>query len=100
LASLARAATVTELPTPQTGPREQGYLAAGRAMLARINLLIAVWDGEDARPGGTGQIVKEACDAGVPVVWLSTTAERPPVLIERFAAGAPVTSYPWTAALT
>jgi hypothetical protein len=99
-ASLARASVVTELPAPQTELREQGYLAAGRAMLAQIDILIAVWDGEAAKPGGTGQIVREACDAGVAVVWLSTAAEREPVLIERFQDGAPVvSSKPWTAAL-
>jgi hypothetical protein len=101
LASLARALVVTELPTSQTESREQAYLAAGRAMLAHIDVLIAVWDGEEAKPGGTGQIVKEACDTAVPVVWLSPNADREPVLIERFENGAPIVSAkPWTAALS
>jgi len=100
LASLARAAAVTELPIPP-GSREDGYLAAGRAMLAQIDLLIAVWDGQEPKSGGTGQIVREACDSGIPVVWLSTGADRQPVLIERFADGAPVaSSRAWTAALS
>jgi len=68
-ASLARAATVTELPTP-AGPREQGYVAAGRAMLDRIDLLIAVWDGAPPKSGGTGQIVQEATERKIPVLWL------------------------------
>jgi hypothetical protein len=100
LASLARAATVTELPTPRGSPREQGYLAAGRAMLGQIDLLIAVWDGEAAKTGGTGQIVREACDAGTPVIWLATETEREPVVIEHFAGDRPIaSSKPWTTAV-
>jgi len=99
-ASLARAATVVELPAP-AGPREQGYLAAGRAMLDRIDLLIAVWDGAPPKAGGTGQIVKEATERPIPVLWLSANADREPVLIECFRDGAPVVSTtPWTTALS
>jgi hypothetical protein len=100
-ASLARASSVTELPTPPAGARDDGYLVAGRAMLRQIGLLIAVWDGEEAKSGGTGQIAREASEAGIPVVWLSANAERDPVLIERFQNGAPIVSaQPWTTALT
>jgi hypothetical protein len=97
--SLGRAATVTELPTP-AGRREEGYVAAGRAMLDCIDLLIAVWDGAAPKPGGTGQIVKEATERKIPVVWLQPAADREPVVIERFQDGTPVVSNkPWTAAL-
>jgi hypothetical protein len=95
LAGLARASTVTELPMP-AGPREQGYLAAGRAMLDRVGLLIAVWDGAPPKSGGTGQIVKEATERKIQVMWLSAGADREPVIIERFQHGAPVVSdQPW-----
>ena len=101
LASLARASAVTELPMPQTGARAQGYLAAGRAMLRQIDILLAVWDGEDPKPGGTGAIVKEACEGGISVVWLSTDSDREPVRIERFEGGTPIVSAkPWATALS
>ena len=101
LASLARASAVTELPVPPSGAREQGYLAAGRAMLAQIDVLIAAWDGAPPRAGGTGQIVKEACGRGIPVVWLATETAREPALIARFDDGAPVVSAsPWTTAIS
>jgi hypothetical protein len=100
LASLARASIVTELPTPEAGSRDDGYLAAGRAMLGRIDLLIAVWDGNAAKSGGTGHIVQEACDGGIPVVWIATSTDREPVLIDHFTDDAPVvTARPWTSAL-
>jgi len=99
LASLAHASFVTELPTPAS--RNDGYLAAGRAMVWQIDLLIAVWDGEKPKSGGTGQIVRESSEAGLPVIWLPTRTDTDPVLIERFRDGAPVTSSkPWPASLS
>jgi hypothetical protein len=53
--------------------RNERYEAAGLAMLGRIDLLIAIWDGLPARGrGGTAEIVEAARRRGVPVVWLST----------------------------
>ncbi len=96
LASLARAAVVTELPT-LTGPRDQAYLLCGRFMLQQIDLLIAVWDGEAPRPGGTGEIVKDAVEGGTPVVWLATGADHPIALIETIANNRPIrASEPWS----
>ncbi len=101
LSSLARASAVTELPLRQGEPRWHGYLEAGRGMLRASDVLIAVWDGEEANTGGTGQIVKEATDAGIPVVWLSTTAQQEPVLVERYEDGGPVASTkPWSGVLS
>lgn len=88
LASLARAAVVTELPTPQT--RNQGYVLCGNILLRQLDLLIAVWDGEAPKPGGTGAIVQEACDGGIPVVWLATGGDHPIALIQSFSNGKPV----------
>lgn len=100
LASLARASTVTELPMPTSDQRAHSYLAAGRAMLDRIDLLLAVWDGAEPKTGGTGEIVKEATERGLPVIWLASKAERDPVVVERFAGDTPVVSAKaWTSAV-
>lgn len=60
--------------TPARGSRDDRYHEAGLAMLARIDLLLAVWDGQPARGrGGTAEIVSHALDRGVPVLWISTS---------------------------
>jgi hypothetical protein len=55
-------------------PDSRSYLAAGRAILRQSDLLIAVWDGHEARgTGGTGQIVDEASVRGIPILWIPWT---------------------------
>jgi hypothetical protein len=93
LASLARATVVTELPS-SADPRDRAYLLCGRFMLQQIDMLIAVWDGEPPRPGGTGEIVKDAVDGGTPVVWLTTGADEPVSFIVSLANNRPVRE-PW-----
>jgi hypothetical protein len=90
LASLARAAVVTELPMPPAGPRDQGYVLCGRFLLRQIDLLIAVWDGKSPKPGGTGALARDAREGGIPVAWLATGADHPVALIESFKDGKPV----------
>lgn len=52
-------------------PDNQSYEAVGRAVLNQTDLLIAIWDGKDAHgKGGTGQIVREALQNGIPVVCI------------------------------
>ena len=50
-------------------------------------MLIAVWDGEAPKPGGTGAIAREAFEGRIPVVWISTIEDRPPRLITEFDDG-------------
>jgi hypothetical protein len=51
--------------------RPRAYETAGFVMLANIDLLIAIWDGDDADGiGGTAQIVYRAIADGIPVVWI------------------------------
>lgn len=88
LRSLARASVVTELPTPEV--RDQGYVLCGNFLLRQIDVLIAVWDGEAPKPGGTGAIAQEACDGGVPVVWIATGGDQGVSLIASFDDGKPV----------
>ncbi len=67
---LARASEVIELPG-DAGARPRAYEAAGLLMLARIDMLIAIWDGEPAAgTGGTAEIVDRALADGILVVWI------------------------------
>ena len=51
--------------------RARAYEAAGFVMLANTDLLIAVWDGEEAAgAGGTAHVVSRAIADGIPVIRL------------------------------
>lgn len=94
---LESADKVIQLPPQLT--RQGSYLAAGRYVLDRSDVLVAVWDGEPARGmGGTGQIVAEARERGLPLAWIgvsrpdiasisSPRGEIPPISYERFPPG-------------
>jgi len=75
-ALLARAAEVVELP----GVRDAfghgaAYAAANEAILARSDLLLAVWDGHPNRgPGGTETFVRRALADGLPVLQIESFA--------------------------
>ncbi len=58
--------------------RPRAYEAAGLVMLANVDLLIAIWDGEQPEGfGGTGEIVSRAIADGIPIVWINpTTPDR------------------------
>lgn len=70
LADFVRAAaTVITMPFPE--PCDQGYLAAGQAVVDRCDHLFAVWDGRPARGlGGTADVVAYARERGRPVTVL------------------------------
>lgn len=104
---MAEAYAVLELDgTPQTDAAG-GYLAAGRRMLAHADLLVTVWDGAPAAGiGGTAQIVSEAVEAGIPVIWIrpdgAACLVTDPAQLADFDRGTPVRSpgTPCVAALT
>jgi len=67
---LGRACEVVELGG-DADERPRAYEAAGLFMLANIEVLIAIWDGEVADGvGGTAQIVERAIADGIVVVWI------------------------------
>ena len=67
---LGRASAVFELDGAPDA-RARAYEAAGLVMLANIDLLVAIWDGEEAAGiGGTAQIVGNAIAGNVPVIWI------------------------------
>ena len=60
--------------------RDSAYVAAGTEMLARSDMLLAIWDGEHARgTGGTAEVVAGARSSGKAVIWISA---HPPHRIE------------------
>jgi hypothetical protein len=71
----------------------ESYLVAGRVLLNQSDLLIALWDGEDAQGlGGTGQIVREALQRGIPTLWVQWNKPTDRRLLERLSdvkAGTP-----------
>jgi hypothetical protein len=74
-AFLDAAGSVFELDQP-AGPygRKRGYEAAGLIMLAHTDLLIAVWDEQEAAGiGGTARIVEQAVSEGAPVFLINPT---------------------------
>jgi hypothetical protein len=76
--------------------RPRAYEAAGFVMLANVDLLIAIWDGTDAKGvGGTGQIVSAAIADRIPVVWIDPAHPDALQMSWSLAAeGAPVIANP------
>jgi hypothetical protein len=63
---------------PASSTRIAAYEAAGRYILDHVNVLIALWDGKPARgQGGTGQMVLEARQRGLPIAWVHIINEQP-----------------------
>ncbi|MFI4998115.1 MAG: hypothetical protein ACHQAQ_20310, partial [Hyphomicrobiales bacterium] len=84
-AALAEASEVVELPEASDGA-PAAYARAGAFGLRQIDILVAVWDGaEAAGKGGTADVVAQALDGGIPVIWIASTREQAPWLIERLA---------------
>ena len=80
-ALVARADRLLELPG--TRDRElEAYVMAGRATVAHCDVLIAVWDGLEARGrGGTAEVVALAIAQGTPVVHLPVDGKSSPRLL-------------------
>lgn len=58
--------------------RPEAYLDAGRAVVDRCDVLVAVWDGEPARgPGGTGDAMAHADALGRPTVVIPPDGAEP-----------------------
>jgi hypothetical protein len=67
---LASSVSSEELPYPS--PTEEAFMAAGRAVVDRSDLLLAIWDGAPAAGlGGTADIVQYASERGkaVEIIW-------------------------------
>ena len=73
---LERADTVEEMPAAST--RDLAYEAAGDYILNNSDVVITIWDGENAQGrGGTGDIVARARSRGLPVAWVHAGNRAP-----------------------
>lgn len=71
---LADATRITVTGPGRDGTRVSAYSRAGEAVVAGVDVLVAVWDGAPARgPGGTAEIVATARDAGREVIVIPVT---------------------------
>jgi hypothetical protein len=78
--SLKLATAVLELDGSRDSHHAENiaYENVGRTVLRHSDVLIAIWDGEKAEgKGGTTQIVKEALQIGIPVVWIHAESPHP-----------------------
>ena len=105
---LARADQVIHLPAAPT--RNGAYVAAGRYVLDRCDVLVAVWDGQPARgQGGTADVVAMARHCGKPLAWIRSAHHAPgvpqdpacgamqgSVVFERFPSPSPATPPPYS----
>lgn len=71
----SRASSITG-PGPNPAKPEQAYEQVGRTVVDSSDVVLALWDGREARgPGGTASIVAYARERGVPLFRIDT---RPP----------------------
>jgi hypothetical protein len=62
---------------PQTETREQAYERVGRYVVDRCDVLIAIWDGNEAKgQGGTAEMVALANDRRMPIYWIDTRPDH------------------------
>jgi hypothetical protein len=79
---LGHAARRIELDGARGSDEALSYEAIGNYVVHNTDLLIAIWDGRPAEGrGGTGDIVRLAVRAGVPVWWLPSDGTDPPRLL-------------------
>lgn len=93
-AMLEAAEAIAELDGVRDSPmtEERAYLQAGLVTVDQSDIMIAIWDGEEARGvGGTAMIKEEALNAGKPVIWINAAADKPPVFIKPANEETPVT---------
>lgn len=75
-------ATAVDEPSPtvdgDSGNAAAAYEAAGRKIIARCDVLLAIWDGHrTGGRGGTAETLLEAASAGKPCVWIPADPAEP-----------------------
>lgn len=73
--ALASADEVHALPGDRSD-LNAAYVEVGQSVVGKADVLIAIWDGEQARgPGGTAHVVQMALEASVPVIHIEINRE-------------------------
>jgi hypothetical protein len=77
---------LSSAPTETPAARAVAYAAAGRRLVARCDVLLALYDGEPSGGrGGTAEVLLYAAARSKPCIWISTGEERDPG--DNFGAG-------------
>src|SRR4029079_12385172 len=83
--ALLNASQVVEEPGTKANigkPTEDGYDAVAQRLLARADLLIAVWDGKGSRGrGGSVEVIEAAQKKRIPVIWIHARKAQSPRLL-------------------
>jgi hypothetical protein len=83
---LDRADSVQELPGAYDSDddRDAAYAALNDTLIDQIDVLIALWDGDEPRGiGGTAQAVETALGSGIPVIWIDAHAPHEALVLTR-----------------
>ena len=89
-ALLDRAGQVIELHGSRDTPEftDAAYMAAGEHVVEHADVMIAIWDGAEARgSGGTGDVVALALACSLPVLWIASSHPHDLRLIARNGSG-------------
>ena len=61
---------------------EASYVSVGMLTLARSDLIVTMWDGKPAQGrGGTPEILQNALEWDIPIIWISAVQDKPPLLL-------------------
>jgi hypothetical protein len=67
---------------------EAAYVLVGKSLVQTADILIAIWDGEEARgPGGTAHVVELAIQDGVPVIHIDIDLDSDTVRVRALIDG-------------
>lgn len=62
------------------------YVAVGDVTLAQCDIVLTIWDGKPAQGrGGTPEILQNALEWDIPIVWIDAVEDRTPRIITRKA---------------
>ncbi|HYI15631.1 MAG TPA: hypothetical protein VEX37_09580 [Thermomicrobiales bacterium] len=89
-ALLGSAGQIIELHGSRETPEvtDAAYMAAGEHVVEHADVIIAIWDGAEARgSGGTGDVVALALACSLPVLWIAAHQPHPLRLITRNGSG-------------
>jgi hypothetical protein len=85
--ALAAADEIVALPGKRSEP-QKAYVLVGESLVEAADILIAIWDGQQARGrGGTGEVVEMALRTSVPVIHIEVDHASDEVRIRALVDG-------------